>query len=159
MISIVKLNFPQPLARLITKLPSTPPSFVFTQVLSLMLHEVIIRGDLKAMCGKHVAIYVIDTGVKLHFTVHLDGFTHIVSKGLPDLSISATLHDFYLLAMRKEDPDTLFFKRRLVIEGDTELGLVAKNTLDGMDFHAATLLAPKNLWSLCRLSVKRFFKY
>ena len=38
-----------------------------------------------------------------------------------------------LLGMRKEDPDTLFFSRRLVVEGDTELGLIAKNTLDAVE--------------------------
>ena len=32
--------------------------------------------------------------------------------------------------LRLEDPDTLFFSRRLVIEGDTELGLALKNALD-----------------------------
>ena len=38
-----------------------------------------------------------------------------------------------MLATRKEDPDTLFFNRRLLVEGDTELGLVAKNTLDSIE--------------------------
>ena len=42
-------------------------------------------------------------------------------------------HDFALLAARKEDPDTLFFSRRLVMEGDTELGLLVKNTLDAIE--------------------------
>ena len=28
--------------------------------------------------------------------------------------------------MREEDPDTLFFNRKLQIEGDTELGLITK---------------------------------
>jgi predicted lipid carrier protein YhbT len=32
-----------------------------------------------------------------------------------------------MIAARKQDPDTLFFQRRLVIEGDTELGLYVKN--------------------------------
>jgi predicted lipid carrier protein YhbT len=35
--------------------------------------------------------------------------------------------------MRKEDPDTLFFSRRLLMEGDTELGLLVKNTLDALE--------------------------
>jgi O2-independent ubiquinone biosynthesis accessory factor UbiT len=38
-----------------------------------------------------------------------------------------------LIAARKEDPDTLFFQRRLKIEGDTELGLEVKNLIDGID--------------------------
>jgi predicted lipid carrier protein YhbT len=32
-------------------------------------------------------------------------------------------------AHQEEDPDTLFFQRRLVIEGDTELGLQVKNLM------------------------------
>jgi len=35
-------------------------------------------------------------------------------------------------ALRREDPDTLFFTRRLVLEGDTALGLEIKNTLDAL---------------------------
>lgn len=38
-----------------------------------------------------------------------------------------------LLASRKEDSDTLFFQRRLKMQGDTDLGLYVKNLLDGMD--------------------------
>jgi predicted lipid carrier protein YhbT len=39
------------------------------------------------------------------------------------------------LACRRIDPDTAFFQRRLVIEGDTDLGLAAKNALDAFDPH------------------------
>ena len=52
---------------------------------------------------------------------------------MPDLSITGTLHTFLLLAARREDSDTLFFQRRLRMEGDTELGLEVKNFLDGLD--------------------------
>jgi predicted lipid carrier protein YhbT len=37
------------------------------------------------------------------------------------------------LAKRQEDPDTLFFNRRLSMEGDTELGLIVKNALDALE--------------------------
>ena len=36
--------------------------------------------------------------------------------------------------------DTLFFSRRLSMEGDTELGLIVKNTLDALEF---PVLAPQ----------------
>jgi hypothetical protein len=39
-----------------------------------------------------------------------------------------------LLATRREDPDTLFFNRRLCIEGDTETGLHVKNLLDALEY-------------------------
>ena len=43
-----------------------------------------------------------------------------------DVSFSADACDLLMIAARKQDPDTLFFQRRLVIEGDTELGLYVK---------------------------------
>ena len=43
------------------------------------------------------------------------------------------MYNYLLLASRQEDTDTLFFSRRLHMQGDTELGLYVKNFLDGMD--------------------------
>ena len=42
--------------------------------------------------------------------------------------------DLLALASRAEDPDTLFFQRRLALEGDTAIGLRVKNLLDALDF-------------------------
>ena len=50
-----------------------------------------------------------------------------------DVSFSASGDDLLLIAGRKQDPDTLFFQRRLHIEGDTELGLEVKNLIDAVD--------------------------
>ncbi len=50
--------------------------------------------------------------------------------GAPDVVVRASLGDYLALALRREDPDSLFFTRRLVIEGDTALGLAVKNALD-----------------------------
>lgn len=52
--------------------------------------------------------------------------------GRPDVTIRASLADYAALALRREDADTLFFTRRLVIEGDTALGLELKNALDAL---------------------------
>ena len=61
-----------------------------------------------------------------------------------DVCIRGTWRDFLLLASRQEDPDTLFFSRRLVIEGDTELGLALKNLIDSLDPDDL----PPRLWQL-----------
>lgn len=42
--------------------------------------------------------------------------------------------DALRLLCRTEDPDTLFFQRRLRIDGDVELGLYVKNALDAFDY-------------------------
>ena len=50
-----------------------------------------------------------------------------------DLLIEGSAYDFLLLAIRREDPDTLFFNRRLRLGGNTELGLYLKNFLDALE--------------------------
>ena len=75
---------------------------------------------------------------------------------LPDLTISASAYDFYLLAMRKEDPDTLFFNRRLVVEGDTELGLIAKNALDAIDLPMLELERILPIHFLMRIKARKW---
>ena len=149
-----QFTFPKSIARVVSLLPSFPPSFAFTKLLNLALGR--ITDSLAPLHGKHIDIHVRDVGVHLYFTVEAGKFTPDHSGSGIDLSISATLQDFYLLATRKEDPDTLFFNRRLMVEGDTELGLVAKNTLDALELPKFTpaMLAPKNvmahMWShLC----------
>ncbi len=64
-----------------------------------------------------------------------------------DVRIQGELADFLLLATRAEDPDTLFFARRLSLEGDTETGLFVKNQLDALEFdweaHVRAVAGPR----------------
>src|SRR5487761_2128043 len=138
-------SFPEPMGKLLSWLPTLPPSFVLTQALNLVLKG--MTGSLEPLRGKRIAIHVRDVGLHFHFTVDADKFSPIASGGIPNLAISASARDFLLLAARREDPDTLFFSRRLIVEGDTELGLVAKNTLDAIElpkFDVASL-SPRNV--------------
>lgn len=57
-----------------------------------------------------------------------------VVEGPGEATIRGSLSAFRTLAERRQDPDQLFFQRRLVIEGDTELGLALKNLLDGLEW-------------------------
>ncbi|MCL7666223.1 SCP2 sterol-binding domain-containing protein, partial [Klebsiella pneumoniae] len=50
-----------------------------------------------------------------------------------DVSFWADDSDLLMIAARKQDPDKLFCQRRLVIEGDTELGLYVKNLMDAIE--------------------------
>ena len=67
------------------------------------------------------------------FEWRTDRFVACQKSAEADLCISASAHDFVRLARRQEDPDTLFFNRRLTMEGDTELGLLVKNTMDALE--------------------------
>ena len=67
------------------------------------------------------------------------------------LTTSASAYDFVLLARRQEDPDTLFFSRRLAMEGDTELGLLVKNTIDAIELPVLDLNSLKPVNVLARM--------
>lgn len=54
--------------------------------------------------------------------------------GPGEATIRGSLSAFRILAERRQDPDQLFFQRRLVVEGDTELGLGLKNLLDSLEW-------------------------
>ena len=132
---------PQPVGNLISLLPRYPHSLIFTRAINLALGERLRGETWQPLHGKQVCIRARDAGLTFHFTVGAHGLVaqHAVSR--PDLTISASVQDFFLLALRKEDPDTLFFSRRLVMEGDTELGLLVKNTLDAMELPPLDLRA------------------
>ncbi|MGA7595970.1 MAG: SCP2 sterol-binding domain-containing protein [Gallionella sp.] len=139
-------NFPGPLAMLVSLLPTYPPSFAFTSVLNLALDRIVLADNLQPLHGRQIAIQVNDLGLRLDFIIADGKFIPARHAGVPDLVISATSRDFYLLATRREDPDTLFFSRRLVVEGETELGLIAKNTLDAVELPKLdAALSPRKL--------------
>lgn len=125
------LSFPPQLAALLARLPVAPPSLAFSIAANRLLWPALQTLDWQALVGCRYVIRVKDIGLSLGFTVTRRGFSP--DSGAPDLTISASARDFLLLLGRHEDPDTLFFSRRLVSEGDTELGLTVKNLLDALN--------------------------
>lgn len=82
--------------------------------------------------GRRFAITVNDLGLKVAFCcVH--GSFRPLFKGEAELSLSAGRADFLALLRGEADADTLFFQRKLKIEGDTELGVIVKNWLDATE--------------------------
>ena len=128
---MLNLAFPPQLARVVSRLPAAPPSLAFSAAANRLLWPALKALDWQALVGRRYAVRVKDIGLTLCFTVTPRGFAP--DSGAPDLTISASARDFLLLLARREDPDTLFFSRRLVSEGDTELGLIVKNLLDALD--------------------------
>lgn len=126
-----------PLPALLTslgqRLPAFPGSLLCVAALNLVLKPH-LPDDLRAgLAGRHLRVRVSDAGVGFDFTWRGDGFAALRPAGVPDLEIGACARDFIALAKREQDPDTLFFSRRLSMEGDTELGLLVKNTLDAIE--------------------------
>ncbi|SFU51670.1 ubiquinone anaerobic biosynthesis accessory factor UbiT [Halomonas korlensis] len=89
------------------------------------------EGEFDALQGRRIALIVEDLGITL--TLGLAGRQIMLSDAPGEASIRGGWREFLCLATRHEDPDSLFFQRRLSIEGDTELGLMVKNLLDGCE--------------------------
>lgn len=127
-------TLPPLLATLVRRLPSTPPSWALVTALNQLVQRGILPADMSLLEGKRFAVEVRDAGLQLQFAANAQRFTLDGGHGAPDLRLSANLVDFARMMRREEDPDTLFFNRKLVIEGDTELGLIVKNLLDSVDW-------------------------
>jgi len=134
-------NFPKPLARVVAALPSWPASRAFVAAGNLVAWPSLRDLDWSHVAGRRFCVHVRDLGVKLHFTVHAHGF-RALHDGPSDVTFTSTAQDFARLALRLEDPDTLFFNRRLLIEGDTDLGLMVKNMLDAVELETAAAGMP-----------------
>lgn len=102
-------------------------------MLNRLLAMQLRQGELDFLQGRSVAISVRDAGLTYHLTLIDQRLTARPPGPAADLSIEATVFDFMVMAGRQEDPDTLVFQRRLVMQGDTELGLGVKNFLDSLD--------------------------
>jgi predicted lipid carrier protein YhbT len=92
----------------------------------------VARESLEPLIGKTVSLDVTDLGLEVRVRYGAAAFRSSPSR--PDVTIRSTVSGFLALLLRREDPDTLFFTRRLVITGDTDLGLVVKNVLDAIDW-------------------------
>ena len=107
---------------------------VLSLVLNQAFREPLLHGELEFLHNALVRIRVSDLNVDWLIRVGGDKFTPLDRTLKDDVCISGESRDFILLATRQADPDTLFFQRRIRIEGDTELGLGIKNTMDSMDW-------------------------
>lgn len=137
------MKLPAPLAFIARRLPEAPPSFALATVLNLAHPKFWPEEDFSWLTGKTVRLLIrdLERGVNLTF----DG-QHFRSANQPaDVTFGASLEDYVILARRQEDPDTLFFQRRLTIEGDTEIGLALKNLLDATDLAPLFALLPRPL--------------
>ena len=128
------ITLPQWCAQIGRRLPALPPRFALVKTLNLMLKRGLLPADMSLFDGRTFEIDVLDAGIKVRFTANAEKFIDADFLGTPDLRLAANGIDFMRMMMREEDPDTLFFNRKLQIEGDTELGLITKNLLDSVDW-------------------------
>ena len=115
-----------------------------TRIINLAFKEPMAEGDFDFLENRCLKIHIADLDIELF--VYFDGEQlKACSARHFDVEFKGNAKAFLLLATRKEDPDTLFFQRKLMIEGDTELGLGIKNLLDSLELEE---LLPENIQKL-----------
>ena len=145
---------PPPVGSVLSRLPAYPGSLLFVSALNLALRAQLAADVTAMLVGKRLRLRVTDAQWAFDFEWRKDRFSATQNTGNADLTISASACDFVLLARRLEDPDTLFFSRRLSMEGDTELGLLVKNTLDAIELPILNLESLKPAQVFSRLKAR-----
>jgi len=138
---------PRAVAKIFGALPSYPASLTFAAAANLIAWPALSNQDWGAVAGSVLSVQVEDLGLRLYFSLSRQGF-RAEPGGRPVVTFRASAGDLARLALRLDDPDTLFFDRRLRIEGDTDLGLRIKNMLDAIEIETAAAAMPLGLGAL-----------
>lgn len=121
---------PAAVARLLSLLPRMPHNAAMAICLSRVFAQALEAGELDFLRGKVVRLEVADAGIVVCFSLGARRRLFACHDWRrPDVAVTGTLYDYLLLASGREDPDTLFFQRRLTLRGDVELALQVKNFL------------------------------
>ena len=130
--NLTQFRFPE----IFKKIGQRMPAPVATAPLLLMLylaqrHTLLVAPE--SLYKRAFRIQVEDIGLYLCFWCDHGRFKSMADNGIVDVSLAATAMDFFKLASGLEDADTLFFRRRLKMEGDTELGIAVKYWIDASE--------------------------
>ncbi|EGJ10762.1 MULTISPECIES: SCP2 domain-containing protein [Rubrivivax] len=117
---------------IVQRLPMQPPSLVLALAMNKLLLPRLPADAKAALSGRSVEVAVTDLGLAMKLQLAERGFVLAPQSQPVALRIAAALPDYLRLLRGEDDADRLFFERALVMEGDTEMGLVLKNTLDAL---------------------------
>lgn len=126
-------SLPLTLAKPISKSPFFLQKTVLRKALATLFTEALPEGEVDFLINHWLKIEISDLDISWYFSCGENREILIKANGHHDVCIRGNLDCFIQLAAQKEDPDTLFFRRDLSIEGDTNLGLEIKNLLDRID--------------------------
>jgi predicted lipid carrier protein YhbT len=131
------MPLPMPsLCRLFTGPTNRLPPRLQANVLAFLLNRILAKpladGELAFLRGKTLGMEIGDLAVRYCLILGDSGFAAAPAGSTEDVTFSGDLHTFLLLAIQREDADTLFFQRRLHLQGETATGLHLKNFLDAL---------------------------
>ena len=139
------VGLPTMMSRLTRYVPSSAQAKMLECGLNRFFHNELKRNELAFMSDKQVVIAVSDIGLQFGMRLHNNRLRVVLNPAQQDFLLKAEFADFIAMISNQVDPDTLFFRRRLQMLGDTELGLYCKNLLDS--------IGPERLPKLCQLGL------
>jgi len=122
----------QRLRGIVRRLPVQPPSFVAARLLDRLLWPRLDAEQRRLLAERCVEVEVVEAGLRVRLRLGARGFEVAPAGDAPVLVVRAQAGALVKLLRGQEDADRLFFDRALVMEGDTEYGLMLKNTLDAI---------------------------
>lgn len=133
-------KMPKPLSLPLRLIPKKAHGVILSSVLNRLFRNELLEGELDFLQERVVQIKVSDLGLAYNLTL-TNGVISEAGGRRADLSITGSVYDYLLLISGKEDPDTLFFQRHLVMDGDTGLGVHLKNMLSAIELEQLPLPA------------------
>jgi predicted lipid carrier protein YhbT len=113
-------------------LPRKLHGYALSKVLNQVFKREMQEGELDFLEGRTVRINVSDAELSYSVSMRQGLFVEAGGSSV-DLTVSGTVYDYLLLITDREDPDTLFFQRHLIMDGDTGLGVHLKNMLAAIE--------------------------
>lgn len=128
---------PQLLSRVATRMPLKLNQLVVEKLINTVFAEQLAAGDFEFLSQRVLQVEIIDAGLFVGLS-HQQGrivCTHFdrLARVPVDATLSIDSLNAIQLIQQEVDPDTLFFQRKLKINGDTELAHHAKNTIDTLN--------------------------
>jgi len=130
--AVQSLPVPRWLRQIVSSLPAWPPSMAAAQALNRLWWPMVDGETQRALSGRVVELCVEDLGLVFRLMAGPRGLAPASGAQPVALRLKASAPIYWRLLQGRDDPDTLFFDRLMVMEGDTEFGLLLKNTLDAV---------------------------
>ena len=114
-----------------------PPALVCSAMqvlLNQVLQEQLANGALDILQDRWLGIECLQWPYRLRVGLKCKKILVDCEQSPCDAVIKGDYQSFLALLQQKVDPDTLFFKRKLISTGDTELALAIKNFLDTLEW-------------------------
>lgn len=109
------------------------------QVIAQVLAAPLADGRFDEFVGRRIGVEVTDLGLRWVVAIGERRVEVLESVAEADATVRGSATDLLLLASRLEDADTLFFRRRLQLTGDVEIGLALRNLFDQLPWDSLPL--------------------